>query len=104
MQLKHWPTHLLRHAVVRLGLEDNLYVTVWEPTTESSEAAPARAWRSADISAWLPQVGLPTVDVRQHPREVGRLAPWGNHPSPAHDRSACASSRLLDPQPHRLAL
>jgi hypothetical protein len=49
IRLKHWPTHLHRHAVVRIGLEDNLYVTEWEPTTEPSQAAPARALRSADI-------------------------------------------------------
>jgi hypothetical protein len=49
MQLKHRPTHVLPHAVVRIGLEDDLYVTAWEPTTEPSEAAPARALRSAVI-------------------------------------------------------
>jgi hypothetical protein len=42
--------------------------------TQPSEAAPARALRSADLSALLPQVGLPTVHVRQHPREVCTLA------------------------------
>src|ERR1700694_823187 len=46
--------------------------------TESLEAAPARALRSADISALLPQVGLPTVHVRQHQREVCRLSPRGD--------------------------
>jgi hypothetical protein len=58
----HWP------------IEDNLYVTAWKPTTEPSEAAPARALRFADISALLPQVGLPTVHVRQHQREVSSLS------------------------------
>ena len=38
--------------------------------TEPLEAAPARALRSADFAALLPQVGLPTVHVRQHQREV----------------------------------
>jgi hypothetical protein len=78
MQLKHWPTHLLRHAVACLGLAGNLYVTAWEPTTEPSEAAPARALRSADISALLPQVGLPTLHVRQHQREVSQLSLRGH--------------------------
>jgi len=32
-----------KHAVVRIGLEDDLYVTAREPTTEPSEAAPARS-------------------------------------------------------------
>jgi hypothetical protein len=36
----------------------------------TSEAAPARALRSADRSASLRQVGLPTVHARQHQREV----------------------------------
>jgi hypothetical protein len=42
--------------------------------TELLEAAPASALHAADISALLPQVGLPTVRVRQHPREVCTLA------------------------------
>jgi len=42
--------------------------------TEPLEAAPASALHAADSSALLPQVGLPTVRVRQHPREVCPLA------------------------------
>jgi hypothetical protein len=42
--------------------------------TELLEAAPASALHAADISALLPQVGLPTIRVRQHPREVCTLA------------------------------
>ena len=53
---------------------DNLYVTAWEPTTEPSEAAPASVLHAADISALLPQVGLPMVHVRQHQREVCTLS------------------------------
>jgi len=53
-----------------------LYVTTLEPTTEPSEAAPASVEHAADISALLPQVGLPTVHVDQHHREVCRLSPW----------------------------
>src|SRR5260370_7128900 len=109
MQLKHWPTHLLRHAVVCLGLAANLYVTAWEPTTEPSEAAPARAWRPADISALLPQVGWPILHVRQHQREVCQLSPWDEiagwrHPYPPDYRAAFAYSLLLYPPPLRLAL
>jgi hypothetical protein len=95
MQLKHWPTHLLRHAVACIGLEGNLYVTAWEPTTEPSEAAPARALRSADISALLPQVGLPTFHVRQHQREVSRLSLRGDVTTPIRpitDRPSLAPS------------
>src|SRR5260370_6925935 len=109
MQLKHWPTHLLRHAVVCLGLAANLYVTAWEPTTEPSEAAPARAWRPADISALLPQVGWPILHVRQHQREVCQLSPWDEIarprlPYPPDYRAAFAYSLLLYPPPLRLAL
>jgi hypothetical protein len=55
-------------------------------------------------SALPPQVGWPTVHVRQHQREVSRLSPWGKHPCPIHYRPAFASSLLLYPQPHRRAL
>src|SRR5207302_357432 len=46
--------------------------------TEPLEAAPARALRSADISALLPQAGWSTVHARQHQREVCRLSPQGD--------------------------
>jgi hypothetical protein len=77
--------------------------------TEPLEAAPARALRSADLSALLPQVGWPTVHVRQHQREVCRLSPrgdlaWRRNPYPAHYRPAFACSLLLYPPPSRLAL
>jgi hypothetical protein len=60
----------------------------------------------ADISALLPQVGLLTVHVRQHQREVCRLSPWDDvalrlNPYPAHYRPAFACSLLLYPQSHR---
>src|SRR5437879_4199791 len=92
-----------------MGRAGSLYVTGWEPTTEPSEAAPAGALHSADISALLPQVGLPTFHVRQHAREVGRLSPWGDvafwlNPYPTHYRSAFASSPIPDPPSHRLLL
>src|SRR5258707_2209105 len=92
-----------------MGLADNLDVTAWEPTTEPSEAAPARTLRSADISALLPQVGLLTVHVRQHQREVCRLSPWDNvalrlNPYPADYRPAFACSLLLYPPPHQRLL
>ena len=77
--------------------------------TEPLEAAPARALRSADISALLPQTGWPTIHVRQHQREVCRLSPWGDlaarrNPYPAHYRPAFACSLLLYPPPFRRAL
>src|SRR5438105_14319086 len=74
MQLKHWPTHFRQHAVAGIGRASNLYVTAREPTTEPSEAAPASVLHAADISALLPQVGLLTVHVRQHQREVCALS------------------------------
>ena len=53
---------LRQHAVARIGLEDNLYVTTGEPTTEPSEAAPARhITRPPTYLRLLPQVGLLTV-------------------------------------------
>jgi len=82
----------------RMGLAENLYVTAREPTTEPSEAAPARALRSADISALLPQVGLLAVHVRQHQREVCTLSgrvmlPAGSTPiRPITDRPSLAPS------------
>jgi hypothetical protein len=38
-QLKHWPTHLWQHAVVRLGLQDDLDVTTPEPATDPDNRA-----------------------------------------------------------------
>jgi hypothetical protein len=86
-----------------------LYVTTLEPTTEPSEAAPASALHAADISALPPQVGLPTVHVDQHQREVCRLSPWGDvahrlNPYPPPYRAVFACSLLLYPPPHRRAL
>ena len=99
MQLKHWPTHFRQHAVAGIGRASNLYVTAREPTTEPSEAAPASVLHAADISALLPQVGLPTVHVRQHQREVCRLSPWGDLAAVAQPLSGLLQTglRLLSP-------
>src|SRR5262245_19441560 len=46
MQLKHWPTRCLQHAVARIGLEGNLHDTTAGPATEMTSVAavaPARA-------------------------------------------------------------
>jgi hypothetical protein len=88
--------------------EARLYVTVLEPTTEPSEAAPARALHSADISALLPQVGLPSSSRRptpegsQHSFESGSGHRRG--PYPLHYRTAFACSLLLYPPPRQLLL
>ena len=60
-------------------------------------------------SAWLPQVGLPMVHVRQHQREVCRLSPWDDvalwlNPYPARYRPAFAYSLLPYPPSLRLLL
>jgi hypothetical protein len=85
-----------------------LYVTLLEPTTEHSEAAPARALHSADKSALLPQIGLPSRSRRPTPegsqhsfesRPGHRCGPY-----PAHYRTAFAFSLLLYPPSHRVLL
>ena len=107
IRLKHWKTHRVARNTPLRGA--HLYVTSLEPTTEPSEAAPARGLHSADISALPPQVGLPMVHVDQHQREVCRLSPRGDvarrlNPYPPHYRAAFACSLLPYPPPHRLAL
>jgi hypothetical protein len=86
-----------------------LYVTTSEPSTEPSEAAPARALHSADISALLPQVGLPDASRRPTPEgslpafAVGDVALRLN-PYPAHYRPAFACSLIPYPPSHQLPL
>lgn len=63
--------------------------------TELLEAAPASALHAADLAALLPQAGLPTVRVRQHPREVCPLAGGLATPiRPIPGRRALAPSSL----------
>jgi hypothetical protein len=109
MQLKHWSTRWAGTRWPALALPDTWTLLRGSQHTEPLEAAPASALHAADISALLPQVGLPTVHVRQHPREVCRLTPWGDvaqgrNPYPAHYRSAFACSLVLYPPPGRRAL
>jgi hypothetical protein len=70
---------------------------------EPSEAAPARALYSADLSALLPQVGLPAVHVDQRQREVSNLSSRGQDTAAAPIRSI-TERPLLSPSSytHRL--
>src|SRR5262249_15602983 len=94
------------------GLGGNLSVTTAEPATEMTSVAagaPARASTTA-LKSLDPSLGR-WADVSRPPTPEGSLLAfaWGDvarglNPCPAHYRPAFASSLVLYPQPHRLAL
>ena len=88
IRLKHEPTHLLRHAVNLIGLEDTC--TVREPSQlpmclgGGSRTSKDR-YGPADVAALLPNAGWLSSHVRPHQREVcplsgGVLSPAGSTP------------------------
>ena len=88
IRLKHEPTHLLRHAVNLIGLEDTC--TVREPSQlpmclGGGSRTSKDHYGPADSSALLPDAGWRSSPVRPHQREVcplsgGVLSPAGSTP------------------------
>ena len=86
-----------------------LYVTMLEPTTEPSEAAPARVYAPPTYLLRFLKSVCQTLHVDQHQREVCRLSPWDDvavwrNPYPTHYRPAFACSLILYPPPPQRTL